>query len=91
MRLNLGVHGLVLIISLPSDRPSYVHPTKMIRAIRPREYLLPSMRLFREVDVVNDRAFSEDFSVKNGKFRSGITSHKTIRFKAYKLMGSCIC
>ena len=67
MRLNVSVYEVVLIVSLPSDRPSDVHPTKMIRAIRPREYRLPSLRLFREVGVVNDRAFSEGCSLKNGK------------------------
>ena len=67
---------VVLIISFPSDRLSDVHPTKMIRAIRPRGYRLPSLRLFREVAVVNQRAFSEDCSLKNSKFLRCITEHK---------------
>ena len=71
------MYGVVLIyISFPSDRLSDVHPTKMIRALRPREYHLPSLPLFREVAVVNQRAFSEDSSLTNGKFRRCITEHK---------------
>jgi len=68
------VYGVVLIyISFPSDRLSDVHPTKMIRALRPREYHVPSLRLFREVAVVNQRAFSEDSSLTNGGIcKSGV-------------------